>query len=72
MTNFDFLTKYKQFNTFSKVPVAAEIIIHIDPALVLQIAVSLKEINFFPIELQYKFAEFVRKLKNKCRSARIT
>lgn len=32
MTNFDFLTKDKQFDTFSNVAVAAEKIIHIDPA----------------------------------------
>ena len=32
MTNFDFLTRDGQFNTFSDVAVAAEKIIHIDPA----------------------------------------
>ena len=32
MTNFDFLTRDVQFNTFSDVAVAAEKIIHIDPA----------------------------------------
>lgn len=32
MTNFDFLTSDPQFNTFSSVAVAAERILHIDPA----------------------------------------
>ncbi len=32
MTNFDFFTKDKQFNTFSNAAIAAEKIIHIDPA----------------------------------------
>ena len=32
MTNFDFLTKDKQFGTFSNVAIAAKKIIHIDPA----------------------------------------
>ena len=32
MTNFDFLTRDGQFNTFSDVAVAAEKIIHIDPS----------------------------------------
>ncbi len=61
MTNFDFLTKDKQFDTFSNVAIAAEKIIHIDPAACAVNCRRSKKINAYivPIGSQNQFFELI-------------